>query len=185
MKKLLTTLFVILIISIAFGQEHRTNDYGILFGIGDDFLSPPESIMENGIGAMIYLDNFALRPTLQFGTTKQDNGAETSASIFGLGAALIKHLNENRVAPYYGAGLSFSSAKEDNSTERSASTFSIYGLLGVDFYITKNVSLGAEYNAGLHKTSSKIEYSSGTDVESSSTSFGFDTVKVILTIFFM
>ncbi len=185
MKKLITTLLVIFIMGTALGQEYRTNDYGILFGIGNDFLSPPVSIVENGIGAMIYLDNFALRPTLQFGTTKQDNGTERSASIFGLGAAIIKHLNENRISPYYGAGLDFSSSKEDNSTERSASEFSIYGLLGVDFYITKNVSLGAEYNAGLNKTSSKIEYSTGTDTKSSSTSFGFDTVKVILTIFFM
>ncbi len=186
MKKLLTTLLVILIVGIAFGQQHRTNDYGILFGIGDDFLSPPESIMDTGIGAMIHLDNFALRPILQFGTTKTDNGSEHTESIFGLGAAIIKHMNENRVAPYYGAGLNYSSAKEKNAIEQSASTFTIYGLFGVDFYVYKNVTLGAEYDFGYQSTSYKTEYGSVIDDDkSSSSSFGFDAVKVVLTIFFM
>lgn len=186
MKKLLTTVLLILIIGISFGQEHRTNDYGILFGVGDDFLSPPESIMETGVGAMIHLDNFALRPLLQFGTTKTDNGAEHSQSIFGLGAAIIKHMNENRVTPYYGAGLHYTSAKEKNAIEESASTFTIYGLFGVDVYVYKNVTLGAEYNFGYNSTSSKTEYGTGIDdAESSSSSFGFDVVKVVLTIFFM
>ena len=185
MKKLLTILLVIFIVSVAFGQEHRTNDYGILFGIGNDFLSPPVSIMENGIGAMIHMDNFALRPILQFGSTSEENGAKTSSSLFGLGAAIIKHMNENRVAPYYGAGLNFSTSKQDNGAEYSSSTFAIYGLCGVDVYVFKNVTLGAEYHLGYQSTSNKVEYDGGGDAESSSSAFGFDAVRVILTIFVM
>jgi len=185
MKKLLAVSWVLLTAGFVFGQEHRTNDYGILFGIGDDFLSPPESIMENGIGLMIHLENYALRPILQFGSIKEKNGAETSSRIFGFGAAIIKHMNEKRVAPYYGAGFNFSSGKQENGTEYSSSTFSLYGLCGIDFYIYKNVTLGAEYHLGYEKTSNKIKYRHASDVEYSSSAFGFDAVKVILTIFFM
>lgn len=184
MKKLLTIFLVIFMVSIAIGQEHRTNDYGILFGVGADFLSPPQSIMENGIGAMIHMDNFAIRPIVQFGSTSTDNGAKTSASLFGLGAALIKHMNENRIAPYYGAGFNFTSAKEKNAVEESTSTFAIYALGGVDVYVYKNVTIGAEYQLGYQSMSYKIDYGSS-DAESKASMFGFDAVKVIITFFIM
>lgn len=187
MKKILTMLLMFFIVSIAFGQKHRTNDYGILFGVGDDFLSPPVSIMDTGIGAMIHLDNFAIRPTLQFGTTSTDNGTEKKQSIFGLGGAIIKYLNENRVCPYYGAGLNFTTFSEKNGTETSGTSFRIYGVGGVEFFVYKNVSLGAEYHLGYQSTSSKTEYSSqyADDDKSSTSSFGFDAVKVMCTIYVM
>ena len=185
MKKLLIALLSIVLAGNAAAQQNRTHDYGIIFGIGNNFLSTPVNIMENGIGAIIHMDNYALRPILQFGTTSEDNGAKSSATIFGLGAAYIKHINENRIAPFYGAGLNFTSGKQKNGTERKSSEFSVYGLFGVDVYIYKNVRLGAEYQMGLYTNSSKIDYASGQDSKYSSSSFGVSAVIVILSIFFM
>jgi len=93
-------------------------------------------------------------------------------------------MNENRIAPYYGAGLNYTSAKQDNGAEQTSTTLTIYALGGVDVYVYKNVTIGAEYHLGYQSMSNKIDYGSS-DAESKASSFGFDEVKVIITFFIM
>ena len=104
------------------------------------------------------------------GTTGTDGS--TSATQFGLSAAAEYHLLKTRVSPYVGGGLSFSTMSTQSKPPVTGATaqtttknkiagevingvtydaglnFGIDGLAGVEFFITKEVSLAAEYQLG-------------------------------------
>ncbi|MCU0606400.1 MAG: hypothetical protein MUF78_03015 [Candidatus Edwardsbacteria bacterium] len=83
--------------------------------------------------------------------------------------------------------------------EGSATTLEIAGLLGAEWFITDNVTLGAEYHLGLSRYSEgedKGEFSDGTDnggavilttyenPKTTTTTFGFQTIGLVLGIRF-
>lgn len=103
------------------------------------------------------------------------SGTEGSRSAFGFGinAALEYHLLSTRVSPYLGAGLGFSTMStnyealvvapatfqrttendlggEDigSSTYYAGTAMNIGAIVGVEFFVTKEISLAAEYQLG-------------------------------------
>jgi hypothetical protein len=102
------------------------------------------------------------------------NGS-SSATRFGLTAAAEYHLLKSRVSPYVGAGIDFSTTSTNHKNPYAAggalttqvtiknsstgevlnansytagATFGINGLGGIEFFITKELSLSAEYQLG-------------------------------------
>jgi opacity protein-like surface antigen len=99
-----------------------------------------------------------------------------SGTKFGLGAAVEYHLLKTRVSPYIGGGIGFSTTSTESKSSGSATPpivytqtvvknstgtvaiggtsyvagfkFGIDGLAGVEFFITKEVSIAAEYQLG-------------------------------------
>ncbi len=141
---------------------------------------------EGGIGGKYYLNpNLALRGGLQFLNVTQsapnDNlpDDEVSATGFGLTAALEYHLRTGRVSPYLGGGISFTNISTDETQQvaggkvtrsnaingvniggdsyNAGSTIGVFGSLGVEFFLYKELSLGAEYRLGFSSTSQADE----------------------------
>ncbi len=104
-----------------------------------------------------------------------------SANEFGAMVAIEWHLSKSRVSPYIGAGVSFSTASTEyknpvvgaatqttikndiggqnvNGVAYAAgTTIGLAGILGVEVFLMKEVSLAAEYRLGFYSTSQKDE----------------------------
>jgi opacity protein-like surface antigen len=145
------------------------------------------------------------------------DGSE-SGTTFGLLAAIEYHLGKGRARPYIGAGALFSTTSTDYKpmvtganpiqsetknaqqtiggvTFTPATTFGVAGLIGVEFFLYKELSLSAEYQIMYGMMSFKdIEYSSGIPGQPTITSYAspssgsqlgiFNDGKLILTVYF-
>jgi len=128
-----------------------------------------------GIGGKYFLqENLALRVGLQFNGNSQTIPAnpdtsqfgvdgEKSSMDFGLLVAAEWHLKSQRVSPFVGGGLNFffssSEQKEKVLWDKSDTgiitrmttktsggfNYGVMGIAGVEFYITRSVSLTGEY----------------------------------------
>jgi hypothetical protein len=102
-----------------------------------------------------------------------------SATTGGISAAVERHMSNARVSPYFGGGVMFSTTgtngknvvvgnppgAQTETKNRAAgetingSTFlaghnaGVFGLLGFEFFIKKEISLSGEYNVGYTSTS--------------------------------
>lgn len=178
MKKL-TALFVLffLVANIStFAQ--RTGDKALLFQFsGLSFLGANE--FDGGIGGKMFLNNkMAIRGVVKFAMKSETdpwngvaagNDGEISASKIGLGAAFEYHLAHDKVCPYFGGGFEFTTSSTErkvkyaNGTQQNVivnrtlgelgieagTQLGVFGMLGAEFFIFDNVSLGAEYRLGL------------------------------------
>ena len=133
-----------------------------------------------GIGGKYFLSPaMAVRGGLQFGTSHTTisanpiapatgtDGSNTSMQ-YGLSAAMEYHLLPTRVSPYVGAGVSVSSMTTEaknavigapppaQTTVKNAAgggaglRLGAGGLLGVEFFLTKEISLSTEYMLGFN-----------------------------------
>ena len=140
---------------------------------------------------------------------------EISASTFGLSGALEFHRGTGRVSPFLGFGLGLSTTSTENKemnigppsgqrvtkndpqgesingTQFLAGTrLDVFGLLGAEFFIAKELSLAAEYRFGFSKLSGKdaesTEGTASTKIKTGSTSaFGIATAGVLtLAVYF-
>ncbi|MBI3578129.1 MAG: outer membrane beta-barrel protein [Ignavibacteriales bacterium] len=103
------------------------------------------------------------------GSTGTDGSV--SAWRLGIGFAAEYHLTKSRVTPYFGGGVGFAITRTESKnpvisasqttvknnrngetligqTFFGGTSFDIYGLGGVEFFLTKEVSLAAEYRLG-------------------------------------
>jgi outer membrane protein W len=114
---------------------------------------------------------------------------KASASAVGFSGAAEWHMGKARVIPYVGAGFSFTTTSTEaknavtgnpppaqtTTKNRAAgetvngvtyvggSSFQVFGMLGVEFFLYKEVSLAAEYRLGYMSTSrADQEVTSGT-----------------------
>jgi len=139
-----------------------------------------------GIGGKYFLkSNLAIRAGLQFMNIKEDDpfqgtdgvDGEAQATRFGLSGALEVHLNATRVNPYFGAGLGLSlTSTESKSAEADpadqvtikndrdgefgyygGTELMFFGMLGVEIFVFKNLSVAAEYRLGFARESLKDE----------------------------
>ncbi len=118
-------------------------------------------------------------PTNVTGVPSQDGSR--SATQFGILGALEVHMTRGRVSPYLGAGagvtLTSTEYKQpmvgpgtqpvvknnaggetiNGKTYYGSTALGIYGLVGVEFFLYKELSLGAEYRVGLTSLSPKDE----------------------------
>lgn len=131
-----------------------------------------------GIGGKYFLNNaLAIRASLQFTNNSTSTPAvspntldgSSSSTRVGITAGGEYHLLTSRVSPYVGAALGLSSLTNDTKTSAVSAatqqetknaigstagmTFSIGALGGIEFFLTKELSLGAEYQLGWSSTS--------------------------------
>ncbi len=137
-----------------------------------------------GFGAKYYLaSSMAVRGIIQFtsNSTKTpanpaagDVGVDgsTSNTTIGVGGAIEIHMGSGRVSPYLGAGVGFSTTSTESKNAATATppatptqtttknangatNFSLYGLVGFEFFLWKEVSLSGEYQVGFSTSAMK------------------------------
>jgi hypothetical protein len=136
-------------------------------GFGAKYYLSNAMAIRVGLGLLMANENIPL-PDGQSGTE-----GSRSATGFGINAAVEYHLLPTRVSPYIGGGVGFSSTSTNfealvqapatfqrttensttgenigGSTYFAGSAFNIGALLGVEFFVTKEISLSAEYQIG-------------------------------------
>jgi hypothetical protein len=112
------------------------------------------------------------------GTTSQDGSI--SGATLGFTGALEFHRGTGRVNPFFGVGVGFSTTSTENkeanigassgqqviknnpngetingTTFLAGSRIDIFGLLGAEFFVTKELSLAAEYRLGISNNAGK------------------------------
>lgn len=149
-------------------------------GIGAKYFFTPTIAFRGHLQTTIA--NQTLPVQLDTGQTGKDG--KISGSIFEIGAAVEAHLSSSRLQPFIGAGGSFSTTsteaktpvidpglqltvKNDLNGEQvngrsfvAATAFSIYGLLGFEFFVMRNISLAGEYQLNYSKSSRKDQEAS-------------------------
>ena len=153
--------------------EINTGSKALLFSFsGLSFLGAGE--YNGGIGGKYYLmDQLALRASLGLGMAKQDAAGAygySSASNFSISAGAEYHLSFSRVSPYVGGVIGFSTTStkivdsaggadrtRKNIPQAGAASvlgytpgkaFVVGGIGGIEFFITKEISLSGEYQLG-------------------------------------
>jgi opacity protein-like surface antigen len=165
-------------------------------------------------GKYFIMNSMALRGSLQFLTASQSTpanptGTDGSSSVtqLGLSAMAEYHLLKTRVSPYVGGGLSFSSTSTTDKavvngpgaqttikngpvtlggvTYSGGLNFGINALAGVEFFITKDISLAAEYMLG-YSLFSRYDLVAGatTTNEGSLSSFGISASGLLTLAFY-
>lgn len=144
-----------------------------------------------GIGARYFFaPKTAFRVSLGFGTSTSSDGTETgngrSATVFGLTPAIELHMVQSgSVTAYVGGFASLATVSaggegDEQEYSSSATSISLGGILGVEFFPWRELSLGAEYQLGARFSSSSTT-AAGTSTDGpSSTDFGIGTVAVRL-----
>ena len=193
MKK---TLVVILVLCMFVGFAHsqdkdnkwRQGNIGLVFefdGLGNLNLDE----FDGGLGAIIYLGSFAVRPLIIFQTGKEESphssgspppifvGDVTTTTDLGFGVDFLLPLAPGRVSPYFGVGGFFKSGTEEekkqydstvqpgpNIDKTTTTTFGGKLILGVEAFIWPNFSLAGEYHIGysLEKEKETKTYVDGT-----------------------
>jgi len=123
----------------------------------DGSMDPQNTVAQYGVGGRYYLnEQLAIRGTLQFQTTTRDtDGNKDSYTMFGLGGGVQYHLiTTGKVSVYAGGMLGFYSGtlKEEGTDDTKITGFGLYGLFGAEYYISANLSFGAEYVLGFTST---------------------------------
>jgi hypothetical protein len=137
----------------------------------------------------------------------------SSATRFGLSLGGEYHLVQARVSPYVGAALNFSSTSTESKTAGAVTPPAVFtqtttknalageqgyiagtnigvaGLVGAEFFVTKEVSLAGEYQLGFNMTSRPdqevIAGSITTKTKTGSfTGLGFGTTALTLSVYF-
>ncbi len=184
MRKLLVVLFVVISFSAnIFAQEVKpapmAGTAGILFTFSG-FSNLGAGNFEGGFGGKYFFTkNFALRGIVSFTNASLTEPTatideETSATRFGIGAAVEYHFMTKRVSPYIGGGVQFSTTSTEHSypsgfeektteTDYSVSingsgfsggtSFTVFGAVGAEFFLFDELSLAAEYRLGLESFS--------------------------------
>jgi opacity protein-like surface antigen len=132
---------------------------------GKYYLSDPLAI-RGGLQFSYFSQNVAANPPA--GTTGEDGSA--SAFRLGLNAAAEYHLTTNRLSPYFGGAINFTTTSTETETavvgnppgpqtttkNGTAGVAGFFGglnfglglLAGAEFFLTREISLGAEYVLG-------------------------------------
>lgn len=161
----------------------NANSFNGGFG-GKLYLSPTMAVR----GGLQFVSANQDRPAnAPAGTQAQDG--EVSASTLGFNGAIEIHSGASRVSPFLGVGAGFSTTSTENkninfgpsssqrvvkndpdgetingNTFTAGNRFDIFGLIGAEFFIVKELSLAAEYRLGFSKISGKdAEVSQGTN----------------------
>lgn len=195
MKKILVVAMLVLAVAVG-AQDLRTNNQAILFtfsGLSNLGVTNYNAGPAAGVGAKIFnaAGTMAYRPCVVFGMSSTEDdpdiedyvGEKESTSTFGILVDVIKHVNKNNITPYYGAGVGFVKQSESDEsghmedddpdeTKSSTSGFSIRGILGVEWFVKKNISFSGEYRVSFTKGSqeNKSKMGGADDWNKSSTS---------------
>jgi len=180
-------------------------------GIGGKYYLSSTTAFRAGLQFMTAKREIPANPPAGF--AGQDG--EISGSTFGLNGALEFHRGSERVSPYLGFGLGLSTTSTENKERNigppsgqrvtkndpqgeningiqflAGTQLDVFGMLGAEFFIAKELSLAAEYRLGFSKLSGKdaesTEGTTATKLKTGSTSgFGIATAGVLtLAVYF-
>jgi opacity protein-like surface antigen len=174
MKKIMVIGLMLLAVTVG-AQDLRTNNRAILFtfgGLADLGVGNYDAGPATGFGAKVFnaAGTMAFRPMVMFGmsSTETDPNVEDvvagkeGTTSFGVMIDVIKHLNKSNITPYIGAGAGYMKIKattesaylkggDPDKTEATLSGMTARGILGVEWFIKKNVSLSGEYRLSFMK----------------------------------
>jgi hypothetical protein len=171
--------------------------------------------INGGIGGKYWISNDkAVMPIFLFGLNSTTVQAPTgmtndnnSILEFGLRVNLEIHKPiSNSISPYYGFGIGFRSISNTRKpsiptsnptagitqeTKSSETTFIVGGLIGIEFFIRKNISLSGHYTFDFESGAStqKAALVAGEGVvqpaegKTSTTKLGFSTMSIILSLY--
>ncbi len=171
-----------LLFSFAGLDNLNANSFNGGFG-GKYYLSPTKALRG---GIQLATASRDIPSNASAGVEAQDG--KISGTTIGLSGAIEVHSGSGRVSPFIGAGAAFATTstenKEANIGAPSGQTtvknnpagetiggitfvpgnrFDIFALLGVEFFIVKELSLAAEYRLGFSNVSGKdVEVTQGT-----------------------
>jgi hypothetical protein len=166
-----------------------------------------------GIGGKYFLTApLAVRAALQFAnsatvtkaTAPMTLDATTSSTTYGISAGAEYHFAVSRVSPYGGAEVLFSSTSSEskssavssttqttlkNALGSAGTTIKVSAILGAEFFMTKELSLGGEYQLGFSSTSRPNEESTTGSTTTtrnggSATQIGIGTTLLTLSLYF-
>jgi hypothetical protein len=172
-KSMLFAVALLLAVSTVFGQDTKgknnpdTNRHGLLFQV-EGLNRLGLGSYGCGIGKKMFCGDYAFRPTLSFSTYKSSEntgipdylGDTKSRTKFGLDLDFLKQPNTpNRLQLYYGLGVGYEMEKgkqepahqlnaTSTTTDSSGSTIRARGIVGAEFFISKHISISAEYQLG-------------------------------------
>jgi hypothetical protein len=175
---------------------------------GKYFLSEALALRASLMFAHAGQEDLANPPTGAVGTD-----GSRSATEFGITLGAEYHLLKSRVSPYVGAELGFSSASTEQKSAGSAippavytqtvtknatggllgyyggSTLGIAALIGVEFFVTKELSLAGEYQLGYGMSArADQEVTTGptttTTKTGATTGIGISTTALTLAVYF-
>jgi hypothetical protein len=180
MKRIMVIGLMLLAVAVG-AQDLRSNNQALLFSFGGlsnmalgDFDAGPIA----GIGAKLYnaAGTMAVRPAILFGMNSSETDLHTEDVVnpkekttsFGVMVDLIKPLVKSNLAPFVGVGGGYYSQKyhydaahesgeEVGVEDASKSGFSIRGIVGVEWFFKKNVSVSGEYRLSFTKGSSEAK----------------------------
>jgi opacity protein-like surface antigen len=130
-----------------------------------------------GAGLKMYLaDDLALRAILGFSMASDGDagvagGTEHANTAIGIAVGIEMHTHDvYSTSPYFGAQLAFATVSHKTTTNgspnvevtNSGSSFGIGVLAGFDWYFTRGIAVGAEYNLGFSSMSESAESSAST-----------------------
>jgi hypothetical protein len=176
-------------------------------GIGGKYFLMENLALRGGLQFMSVSKSIPANPPV--GVTGTDGSQ--SAFQLGINAAAEYHLSKARVSPYVGGGLLFSTTSTNNKTPVTGAaasvetknarngenidgttylgglSFGVSGLGGVEFFITNEISLAAEYQLGytlLSRYSEKVVNGLETKVGSKNTIGITSTGALTLAVYF-
>jgi opacity protein-like surface antigen len=190
--------------ALAYGQEYRTYDTALLFGIPNLGIGnfPIFGISDNfaGIGFKMPLGGYFIRPMVLFTLTSAEYnstegwvGEKETETGYGAVVDVIKHLRGDKIVVYCGLGGGFIQYIWETESAHAEGTdpsidkttdinYYIRALLGIEYMLRKNMGLGFEYQAAYTHWGSTDE--NGTKFESSGNSMGISVVaRLLLTIY--
>ena len=168
---------------------------GVPFGVNIP-LGTSDANPLTGLGLKTFLsDRLAVRGLLHLGWTSLDEG-KTQTYIVGLAPGLEYHwVKTKTIHAYIGAAAAFGISRStqtgfsggegggDRDTKYSGNVIGVSGLLGVEVFAFKNLSLGAEYQLRGTATSGKMEYGSVSSDLPKNFSIGLGTVAAMLAVY--
>jgi hypothetical protein len=188
MKRIMVIGLMLLAVAVG-AQDLRTNNQALLFsfgGLSDMSLGNFDAGPIAGIGAKLYnaAGTMAVRPTILFGMSSSEGDLHTTDVVnpkekttdIGVMIDLIKPLVKNNLAPYIGVGGGYLmekyhsddahlSGEKAGVTEASVSGLTVRGIVGVEWFFKKNISVSGEYRLGFTSGSSEAKQKAAGDDE--------------------
>jgi opacity protein-like surface antigen len=151
-----------------------------------------------GLGLKYYLSpKMAIRGALHLGYTQVDTNTaagtqKVKTTVVGFAPGLEYHfVNTKAVTAYFGGAAAFGLFKSSTPTDPSGNSpdlkfqgivYSLALLMGVEFFLAENLSLGAEYQLGASATSGKYEGSFSRDLPKT-LSLGIHSIAATLALY--
>lgn len=146
MRKITIALLAVILATGSAASQNKP--VGLVLTIPGLHSLAPEAF-EGGVGLLIPLKNFDLRPALGLNVSSQSNGIDQSSTALKLNLDLLLPLTNGFFKTYYGGGIGFGydRLKQEvygGETTTSVTGFGARGLFGIKCEPLKNVTLGTE-----------------------------------------